>query len=288
MQRLSTIIILLLASGCHQAHAVRAAVKTPLLGPFGRANTSNDNAVATTTTTSFYDSPIGDSETTRSKVGELIPPFEELVAADNQPGGIHVGKLLTAMKKMENHMRSVGMKQGANDLASNIDKVEQLYTRAPIDKRDSMSALLQWEIETGGIYGSPSLNKMPSKSAAMGLTWLGHNIRYQHNLYEQMLSDKNCDPVQAALKAFQQHIRPHLSRVVSMMAQATIPKLMPKTQTEFFSTLGGFTPEASPSSLYGPQQDAAIRRDIHAMLGTWEPLLEEWSTVFDNLSLGTV
>ena len=68
-----------------------------------------------------------------------------------------------------------------------------------------------------------------------------------------------------------------------MIAQATIPKLMPKTQTEFFSTLGGLNHEDASH-----QQECAIREDVHAMLGTWEPLLQDWSTVFDDLHLGTV
>lgn len=220
-----------------------------------------------------------------TKVGELVPIFTDILSSAD--GGmetaarndIHVGKLLNAMNKMEEHMRKVGMIQGANDVANNIEKVTRLYSRAPSDTRDSMLALLRWEIEQG-VHGRRQ--KINGMSAAMGLKWLGHNIRYQYEVYTCVL-EGDLEPVEAATQAFDQHVRPHLPRLISVIAYASIPRLVPSTKSSFFSLLGGINEES-----YGPLEDAALRSDIALILTTWKHLLDEWDSVFHLVQLGIV
>lgn len=217
-------------------------------------------------------------------VGKLVPTFSEIVEplegeAGDENGDIHVGKLMGAMKRMESHMRNVGMKQGANDVAHNIEKVMRLYNRAPSDKRDSMLALLRWEMEMDARGRRQKINE---SSAAMGFKWLGHGIRYQYTVY-RLLLEESYEPVEAATHAFEQHVRPHLPRLISMVANASIPRLVPSTQSSFFSMVLGISEDA-----YGPQEDTAIRRDITAMVDAWKNLLDKWNSVFLMLDLGTV
>jgi hypothetical protein len=275
--------LFLAALTIRQAHAY---VKPQLLRSFGRdfehgrfyqASTMSVEDVSSTMTKSV--------NTSTTKVGELVPIFTQVISTadgvieNEAKNDIHVGKLLNAMNKMEEHMRRVGMIQGANDVANNIEKVKRLYNRAPSDIRDSMLALLRWEMEQG-VHGRRQ--KMNGMSAAMGLKWLGHNIRYQYEVYTFVL-EGNLEPVEAATQAFDQHVRPHLPRLISMVAYASIPRLVPSTKSSFFSFVGGINEES-----YGPMEDAALRNDMALILSIWKHLLDEWDSVFHLVQFGIV
>lgn len=201
----------------------------------------------------------------------------------NNGSRLHVGKMLSAMEEMEEHMRSVGMTQTANDLKNNIEKAKRLYQSAPPDKRDSLSDLLQWEIDTG-IHGDSKKNnklRVSGRSGAMGLFWIGHNVEYQNDLYKLML-DKGYTPLQAANTAFEQRLEPHMEWPTKNIVKAAIPRMTPATQTEFFSVLSGCS---NNNDCYGPQEHENVTRDVQSILDVWEPMMDDWKTTFDRLQL---
>jgi hypothetical protein len=219
-----------------------------------------------------------------TKVGDLMQSFREAVhkQQENTSHDVHVGKLLSAFQRLEDTMRNVGLKQNANDVAGNLAKVQELYQRAPSDRRDDMSALLRWEIESGVHKDEDGGFKIKEKSGAMGFLWLGRNLNYQYDMYRLML-EEGYEPIQAARVAFEQDLRPHLSWATSKVVQAGIKTLTPPRQSALFSKIGGFQEES-----YGAQEDDATRRDVKEMLNVWQPLLSEWKQVFDELELDNV
>ena len=221
-----------------------------------------------------------------SKLHGLTKAFQEVVSPEKKQDNVHVGNLLKAMSKMEDHMRSVGMKQQANELKSNYDKVMRLYSAAPTETRDSLRELLQWELDTG-IHGDTENNRKPivkvkNQSGAMGLFWLGHTVKYQHDLYRLMM-DEGMNPVEAATIAFQKNIEPHLPWAASRVGKAMIPRMTPSTQLEFFSLLGGYD-----DSSYGPEQHQGMTQDIKTMMGVWDKMLDEWQSPFAELKLSDI
>lgn len=199
----------------------------------------------------------------------------------NHGSKVHVGRMLSAVKEMEVHMRTVGMTQTANELKGNIEKAQTLYWAAPAEKRDSLPDLLQWEVETG-IHGDrigQGKLRVSNRSGAMGLFWIGHNVEYQNNLYRLMLED-GYTPLEAANKAFQQGLEPHMEWASKKIVKAAIPRMTPETQTKFFSMLSGYEEDR-----YGPQEHDCVRRDVQSILGVWEPMLDDWKASFDRLQL---
>lgn len=219
-----------------------------------------------------------------SKLAEITDAFRNAVSKQQRQTDIHVGKFLSAMDKMESHMRYVGMIQGANDLKSNYEKAMRLYKAAPTEKRDSIADLLQWEIESG-VHGpietasSQGGMRLKNNSGAMGLSWLGRSVEYQYDLYRLMLEEGH-SPKEAAAMAFQQDLEPHLDWASSRLGRAAIPRLIPASQTQFFSKLGGYTKES-----YGPNEDARMRNDVQSILGVWNGMIDEWRSAFDKLDL---
>mmetsp|Transcript_2764 Transcript_2764/g.4998 ORF Transcript_2764/g.4998 Transcript_2764/m.4998 type:complete len:309 (+) Transcript_2764:167-1093(+) len=224
------------------------------------------------------------SPTSSSKLHEIARAFKEaLPTPQKEEKNVHVGRLLTAMKKMETHMRQVGMTQQANDLKGNHDKVMRLYSTAPAEKRNNVADLLKWELDTG-IHGQPgdghSTIRVKNNSGAMGLFWLGHTVKYQYDLYRLML-EEGYAPVEAAKIAFKRDLEPHLDWASSRLVQATIPRVTPASQEEFFSILGGYSNGGS----YGPNVHKRIKQDVKAILGVWDELLDGWTSTFDELHL---
>jgi hypothetical protein len=174
------------------------------------------------------------------------------------------------------------MTQTANDLKSNLEKAKRLYRSAPAETRDSLPDLLRWEISTG-IHGDRKSDaerlRVKNHSGAMGLFWIAHNVAYQNDLYRLML-DEGKTPLQAANAAFEHTLEPHMEWTMRKIARAAIPRMVPATQTEFFSALSGYD-----HTSYGPQEHETVRRDVHSILDVWEPMLDDWKKTFDQLQL---
>jgi hypothetical protein len=219
------------------------------------------------------------------KLQEIAGAFKQAVTFNNQKEkDVHVGKFLTAMKKMELHMRAVGMTQSANEIKNNHEKVMRLYSAAPVDKRDSISTLLKWEVEVG-VHGScdgtnsKSPIRVKNNSGAMGMFWLGHSVKYQSDLYRLMI-EEDMEPVQAATMAFHRDLEPHLDWASKKLCKAAIPRMTPSSQEEFFSILGGFDQGSC-----GPREHAGIKEDVKSMLGVWDELFDGWTSKFEELNL---
>jgi hypothetical protein len=214
---------------------------------------------------------------------DIVHAFQQAVIPkqkNDDASNVHVGKLLTAISKMETHMRRVGMTQAANDIKGNHDKVLALYTAAPQDKRDSVRSLLEWELATGihGEYKSGPI-RVKNNSGAMGLFWIGHTVKYQYDLYRLMI-EEGMNPIDAATIAFQKDLEPHLPWAASKMAKAMIPRATPSTQLEFFKALGGYE-----GKTYGYEEHLGMTENVKSIMGIWDDLLDDWSSPFAELRL---
>lgn len=221
-------------------------------------------------------------------LNDIVSAFQQAIMPQKKQddANVHVGKLLAAMSTMESHMRKVGMTQAANDIKGNHDKVLRLYTAAPKEKRDSVRALLEWELESG-IHGDNFDDKGPirvkNNSGAMGLFWIGHTVKYQYDLYRLMM-EEGMNPVDAATIAFQKDLEPHLPWAASKMAKAMIPRATPSTQLEFFKALGGYDEGES----YGYEEHAGMTENVKSIMNVWGDMLDDWSSPFAELRLSDI
>jgi Glycolipid transfer protein (GLTP) len=214
-----------------------------------------------------------------TKLGGILQSFRQ-VHSRRGSEDIHVGKLLAAFKRMQVVMQETGMRQVANTLSGNIAKLEDLYYRAPSHLRDSLSALLEYEIELG-VHTTDKYGRLvlEDKSGATGIVWLARNLCYQKTMYQLML-DEEKEPTEAAQLAFQRHLRPHLHWTVANVLQAAMRSLTPSHQSTFFSRIGGFEEQT-----YTSEQDIATKRDVQDMVEIWEPLLMQLEKMLLQLEL---
>lgn len=89
-----------------------------------------------------------------------------------------------------------------------------LYSDAPAKKRNSLRELLQWKLNTAildDVENRDTILKVKNQSGAIDLFWLGHTMKYQHDLYRVMM-DEGTNPVEAATIAFQRTLNPEWAR----------------------------------------------------------------------------
>ena len=215
----------------------------------------------------------------RTDVGDLANDFHAAMEAMNQVSeDIHVGKLLKACDRLAATMRKIGFTQGARDISGNIAKIRNLYDTAPSSHRDSMPALLQYEMELG-VHGHGEVKRIKDPSAAMGFLWLGRTLNYQHDMFKYMLDEKE-EPYNAAKHAYEQDLKHHHSWALQKVCQAAMVSLKSMKRSTVMSTLGGFH-EGS----FGDREDEATNRDLHHMMSFWRPMLSRWRQVFPTCSL---
>jgi hypothetical protein len=215
----------------------------------------------------------------------LASDFEKaLVAVNQQREDIHVGNLLSACTSLEATMRRIGFVQGASDIASNVQKIRIVYQQVPPDQRDSMPALLQYELNT---LGDAAAGKKPpafkDSSATMGFLWLGRSLNYQYDMFQQLLLDGSCQPYEAACCAYERNMKPHLSWAVQQVCQVALKKLKALRRENILAGIGGFS-EAS----YGTYEDEATRNDLNKVMRCLEPMLGRWKQVFSEMGLGDI
>jgi Glycolipid transfer protein (GLTP) len=251
--------------------------------------------LATTTTRTAT----SNANTLTTEVGILAKNFQQAIQAINQDEEqIHVGHLLLACDKLQHTMRQVGFNQGANDIAGNIGKIRTLYDVAPPSQRDSMPALLKYELETG-VHGEPlssssqdqaegkkqhqyATHHIKDKSATMGFLWLGRALHYQYDMFNNML-DRDEEPYEAAARAYETDLKPHHSWAVQKICQAALGSLRPMRRATVFARIGGFEEET-----FGNQEDQATRRDLKQMMESWKPMLSQWKKIFDDFGLDSI
>jgi hypothetical protein len=261
----------------------------------------HQNTIATTIS-SVYDSyrhhaPIGietTTTTTRSKIidstdlvstdaAALAKDFEQALVAVNQGHkDLHVGNLLSACGRLETTMRHIGFTQSANDISGNVQKIRNVYDRLPRDERDSISTIVQYELETGVHGGTSKKNTLKDPSATVGFPWLGRSINYQYDMFRYML-DGDETPYDAARHAYEADLKPHLSWPLQKVCQAAMTRLKPIQKTEMFSKIGGFSEEC-----YGSREEQATKRDLRQVMDSWQPMLSKWREIFTDLELDQI
>ena len=260
-----------------------------IVDPYGQTVTSNsfytyrsgyEIESSTTTTTANTRIPTSPRvQDFKTDVAVLADCFDHaLVAANQNEEDIHVAHLLAASERLEGAMRRIGFSQSANDIAGNINKIRNVYNRAPQNRRDSMPALLQYEKDSGVLDGK----KLPEKSAAMGFLWLGRSLNYQFDMFSHML-EHDTEPYEAASIAYERDLKPHLSWPLQKLGKAAMTTLKPRRRKEMFAQIGGFSEEN-----YGAREEQATRRDLRHMMDNLKPMLSRWKQVFSELELEAI
>jgi hypothetical protein len=256
----------------------------------------NESSIISTTTKSYgvYDKTrlydiettatmkVVTKPTTTTKAAELIKPFEKvLIAVNRKTQDVHVGSLLTACTQLEQIMRNAGLSQIANDIAGNIKKIRNVYDQFPKDQRDSIAAIIQYEMDAG--VHSDDRRHLKENSAAMGFIWLGRIINYQYDMFSHMLNHDDADPYEAARLAYERNLKPHLSWTLQKVCQAAMNMLKPVKKSMIYSRIGGF--DYNNNNDFDVQGEEATKRDLRRVLGAWEPMLFRWKQIFAELDL---
>ena len=259
-----------------------------LVDPYGETITSNSffevpgeyEIEASSTTTTTTSKRQQQQQKFQTDVGDLAKSFQEALVAMNQnEEDIHVGRLLLASERLESTMRKIGFSQSANDIHGNVAKIRSAYDSAPKNQRDSMPALLRYEIASGVLKGK----KIPEKSAAMGFLWLGRSLNYQFDMFSHML-DHNAEPYEAAMYAYNRDLKPHLSWPLQKMGQAAMSTMLKsRRQKEMFARIGGFSEET-----FGTCEEQATKQELRQVMGHIQPMLSRWKKVFSELDLGCI
>jgi hypothetical protein len=255
----------------------------------------NESTIISTITKSYgiYDKTrLYDIETTATmkvvtkprmttKAAELIKPFEKvLIAVNRKTQDVHVGSLLTACTQLEQIMRKAGLSQIANDMAGNIKKIRNVYDQFPKDQRDSIAAIVRYEMDAGVHTDRRHLKE---NSAAMGLLWLGRIINYQYDMFSHMLNHDDAEPYEAARLAYERNLKSHLSWTLQKVCQAAMNMLKPVKKSMIYSRIGGL--DYNNNNDFDGQGEEATKRDLRRVLGTWEPMLFRWKQIFAELDL---
>lgn len=212
-------------------------------------------------------------------IAELIDCFQDAFIAVNQDENeIHVGKLLLACVRLEATMRRIGFTQSAKDIAGNIRKIRDVYDKLPEECRDSMPAILQHEIKCG-----LNTKKIPEKSAACGLLWLGRSLNYQCGMFCHLLDNEGAEPYEAASVAYERDLRPYLPWALQKICQAAMHTLKAKRRNQIFAQIGGFD-----EACYGRGEEEATRNDLRNMMNFLKTMLCRWREVFSDLELGLI
>lgn len=221
-------------------------------------------------------STIKENAPMHTDVADLARDFHAAIRAINQDDqDIHVGHLLSACDRLQETMYKIGFSQGAKDIGGNIRKIRNIYNSASSSQRDSMPALLRYEMGTG-----VHARGIKDPSAAMGFIWLGRTLNYQYDMFRLML-DEHEEPYCAARRAYDQDLKPHQSWAVQKVCQAAMTTLKPMKRTSVLSRFGGFEEEA-----FGPLEHDATSNDIRELINSWQPLLARWKKVISDLDLG--
>lgn len=234
----------------------------------------------------FWFSPTLEQEGTTT-VATPTTPMGELAAffAQIDPHVLEMKPLLQAILQFEIVMRAVGQTQSAKDLHSNIRKVQEVYKRAPVEHRQSMRTLLQFEQTALKAHDGLPPNRLKDPSAAMGLLWIRRSLAFNYRLYSRVIQDgRSAEPVQAALEAYQTELEPFhgwaLRRLYTLGIQAATPP-----RRELLATLAGRLGKNKHKVFLTPNEEKALLNDLERLVQTWGPLLDQWQDTFEELGL---
>jgi len=180
-------------------------------------------------------------------------------------------------------MYDTGQRQSAKDLEGNLRKVEALYRVAPVDRRDTVSSLLEFEKELGVHHHDPRKAgqvHLKDPSAAIGLLWIRRSLAFQYRLYKRLLENEDVDPRDAAMAAYQKELRPYHSWTLQRIFVIGLKSQVPSRREIIFARLGGFAQEE-----YGEAEELATKRDLKELLDVWRPIIVRWKEIYNELDL---
>jgi len=236
------------------------------------------------------------SSTTTTATAELANCFERAYLDNNNNNGeIHVGNLLLACEQLESTMRRIGLAQCANTMAGNIARIKTVYHQLPESCRDSMPALLQYEINSNKVQQinnqhKPNNNKIkiPDQSATCGFLWLGRSLSYQQHFFRYLLEHDDCTLYQAATVAYEHDMKHHLSWPLQKFVQAAMATTLQRNEkfqrNQLLAQMGGFSSLDNDSNSDDHHQ-AATTQDLRHTMESLQPMLCRWRQVFDEFEL---
>jgi len=207
-----------------------------------------------------------------TQLGELTRSFED-VLSNNE---VDTVKLMQACHKLVETTRKTGQTGNARDMENNIHKVEALYNSAPPHRRQSMSALLEFEREMG-IHGPNA--ELLDPSAAVGFLWIRRSIAFQSEMYKNVLNDPQKEPRLAALDAYKNQVEPYHNWAIQKLFRASFSSMTPPRK-DMLTKLGGFQEEE-----FGDEEEQATLQDLNQLLNVWQPILVQWHRTFEELDL---
>jgi hypothetical protein len=211
-----------------------------------------------------------------TRIGAMAKAFSGVL---NGAGEINIPHLLHACHKFEREMRNIGQKQSAKDLRNNVAKTEACYKVAPHDKRKNMYSLLRFEKQQDiHGYGPHGLSLLKENSAAMGLLWIRRSLSFQCRMFRHLLDD-NTDARNAALNAYGEELQSYHGWALQKVYVMAVKSAMP-SKRDFLARLGGFTIQE-----FGEQEEKATRKDLEELMSIWQPLLQRWEEVYQELDL---
>ncbi|CAJ1970494.1 unnamed protein product [Cylindrotheca closterium] len=242
---------------------------------------SGGGAVIIPTQSSFNteqeDGLLVNPQLTESPLSILADDFDHAMVVMNQDDNdIHVGNLLSACEKLQSTIRELGFVSSANDMASNIAKVRNTYSKLPITQRDSMPALLKYEQDVG----ITEKDRIKDSSATMGILWLGRSINYQRDMFLYILEHPEASPYDAASHAYGATVKPHLSWPLQRLGQAALNGLRSMQKETILAHMGGFDEKE-----YNSAKDCATRQRMRRVLASWNPIIRRWNQVLEDMGL---
>jgi Glycolipid transfer protein (GLTP) len=210
-------------------------------------------------------------------VGELAFSFEPVLSQRGLMTRPYVDTelLLRACQTFVVTMRKTGQKAVANDLENNVRKVEALYRKAPVERRQTLSSLLEYEQESG-IHGPGGALADPS--GAIGLLWIRRSLAFQSKLYSGVLETTK-NTIEAAMEAYQLEVQPFhgwaLRRLYTMSFETVTPP-----RKEMLARIGGFKLHE-----FGESEEQATIQDLQKLLSVWEPIIVHFKQTYQELDL---
>eukprot|EP00980_Cylindrotheca_fusiformis_P005414 scaffold1157_cov122-Cylindrotheca_fusiformis.AAC.6 len=237
--------------------------------------------------------PLSQTKTVQQQVttdaATLAMSFEKALIAvqrqNQEDRDIHVGHLLSACERLEQMIRKIGFWKGANDIAGNMAKIRNVYSKLPDEKRNSMPELLRYEMEAGIVRNNGNNNKiLKESSAAMGLLWLGRSLNYQYDMFRHMLENQNGQPYESACYAYENSLKPHLSWPLQKACQTALRATARELRREkILAGIGGFSEDC-----FGFCEHQATTKDLQQVVRTMEPMICRWRQVFSEMGLGDI
>ena len=183
---------------------------------------------------------------------------------------IDVNKLISAMKHFLVVMEAIGMRRAAQEIHSNLLKVEKSLETMPCQNRRTLSTVLLFEKQRG--IHLPG-GRLHDPSAAMGLLWIRRSLSFQCHMYSLVL--KGVLPAKAAVSAYHHELEPYHGTLLKKLYRSVLVVSSPRSKEEMIQKMAG------PSI----EDDNKLGEDLRTLLKVWNPLLSSWKHIFITLDL---